>query len=85
MLVPAVGDPNQLLVQDLPQTGPFKENVGQQVVTAGFEPARLQSLYPPGIPIGTRDATSTPSELSSTSRSTSTRSRTCATSTSSRS
>ena len=37
VLVPAVGDPNQLLVQDLPQTGPFKENVGQQVVTAGFK------------------------------------------------
>jgi rod shape-determining protein MreC len=53
VLVPAVGDPNQLLVQDLPQTGPFKENVGQQVVTAGFRTGTLQSLYPPGIPIGT--------------------------------
>jgi rod shape-determining protein MreC len=53
VLVPAVGDPNHLLVQDLPQTGPFKESVGQQVVTAGFKTGTLQSLYPPGIPIGT--------------------------------
>jgi rod shape-determining protein MreC len=53
VLVPAVGNPNQLLVQDLPQTGPFHETVGQQVVTAGFRTGQLQSLYPPGIPIGT--------------------------------
>jgi len=52
VLVPAVGDPNQLLVQDLPQSGPFHEGVGQQVVTAGFKAGPLQSLYPPGIPIG---------------------------------
>ena len=52
VLVPAVGDPNQLLVQDLPQSGPFHEAVGQQVVTAGFKAGPLQSLYPPGIPIG---------------------------------
>jgi rod shape-determining protein MreC len=52
VLVPAVGDPNQLLVQDLPQSGPFHESVGQQVVTAGFKAGPLQSLYPPGIPIG---------------------------------
>jgi rod shape-determining protein MreC len=53
VLVPAVGDPDQLLVQQLPQTGPFHEAVGQQVVTAGFKAGPLQSLYPPGIPIGT--------------------------------
>jgi rod shape-determining protein MreC len=53
VLVPAVGDPDQLLVQQLPQTGPFHESVGQQVVTAGFKAGPLQSLYPPGIPIGT--------------------------------
>jgi rod shape-determining protein MreC len=53
VLVPAVGNPNQLLVQDLPQTGPFHEAVGQLVVTAGFKSGPLQSLYPPGIPIGT--------------------------------
>jgi rod shape-determining protein MreC len=52
VLVPAVGDPNELLVQDLPQTGPFHEAVGQQVATAGFKTGPLQSLYPPGIPIG---------------------------------
>ena len=52
VLVPAVGDPNQLLLQDLPQSGPFHEAVGQQVVTAGFKAGPLQSLYPPGIPIG---------------------------------
>jgi rod shape-determining protein MreC len=52
VLVPAVGNPNQLLVQNLPQTGPFHEVVGQQVVTAGFKSGPLQSLYPPGIPIG---------------------------------
>jgi rod shape-determining protein MreC len=53
VLVPAVGNPNQLLVQNLPQTGPFHEAIGQQVVTAGFKSGPLQSLYPPGIPIGT--------------------------------
>jgi rod shape-determining protein MreC len=53
VLVPAVGDPDQLLVQQLPQSGPFHEAVGQQVVTAGFKAGPLQSLYPPGIPIGT--------------------------------
>jgi rod shape-determining protein MreC len=53
VLLPAVGDPDQLLVQQLPQTGPFHEAVGQQVVTAGFKAGPLQSLYPPGIPIGT--------------------------------
>jgi rod shape-determining protein MreC len=53
VLVPAVGNPNQLLVQNLPQSGPLHEAVGQQVVTAGFKSGPLQSLYPPGIPIGT--------------------------------
>jgi rod shape-determining protein MreC len=53
VLVPAVGNPNQLLLQNLPQTGPFHEAAGQQVVTAGFKSGPLQSLYPPGIPIGT--------------------------------
>ncbi len=53
VLVPAVGNPNQLLVQNLPQSGPFHEAAGQQVVTAGFKSGPLQSLYPPGIPIGT--------------------------------
>jgi rod shape-determining protein MreC len=53
VLVPAVGNPNQLLLKDLPSHAPVA--AGQQVVTAGFEdpsnPA-VDSLYPPGIPIG---------------------------------
>jgi rod shape-determining protein MreC len=51
VLVPAVGNPNQLLLQNLPSTAPIQ--AGQQVVTAGFKYNQLESLYPPGIPIGT--------------------------------
>jgi cell shape-determining protein MreC len=51
VLVPAVGNPDELLVQFLPRTAPVQ--VGQQVVTAGFKYGPLQDLYPPGIPIGT--------------------------------
>jgi rod shape-determining protein MreC len=51
VLVPAVGNPNQMLLQDLPPRAPVV--VGQQVVTAGFKDGPLDSLYPPGIPIGT--------------------------------
>jgi rod shape-determining protein MreC len=50
VLVPAVGNPNQLLLQYLPRRAPI--SVGQQVVTAGFKSGPLDSLYPPGIPIG---------------------------------
>lgn len=50
VLVPAVGDPNQLLLQFLPRRAPIQ--VGMQVVTAGFK-ATGGSLFPPGIPIGT--------------------------------
>jgi rod shape-determining protein MreC len=50
VLVPAVGNPNQLLLQDLP---PHAQIVpGQPVITAGFKSGPLDSLYPPGIPIG---------------------------------
>ncbi|MBV9471490.1 MAG: rod shape-determining protein MreC [Solirubrobacterales bacterium] len=54
VLVPAVGNPKQLLLQYLQkpadlQTGP---QPGQQVVTAGFKSGPLDSLYPAGIPIG---------------------------------
>jgi rod shape-determining protein MreC len=58
VLSPQVGNPNQLILSDLPKPGPNQAGpqVGQQVVTAGFRdpnnPA-LDSLYPPGIPIGT--------------------------------
>ena len=50
VLVPAVGNPNQLLLQYLPRRAPIQ--VGQQVVTAGFKSGSLDSLFPPGIPIG---------------------------------
>jgi rod shape-determining protein MreC len=54
VLVPAVGNPNQLLLQSLPNHAAI--STGEQVVTAGFQSSTspiLQSLYPPGIPIGT--------------------------------
>jgi len=53
VLLPAVGNPNQLLLQDLPSHAPIQK--GDPVVTAGFtDPSNssLSSLYPPGIPIG---------------------------------
>ena len=51
VLVPAVGNPSQLLLQDLDPHAPI--TVGQLVVTAGWKSNKLDSLYPPGIPIGT--------------------------------
>lgn len=51
VLVPAVGNPNQLLLQSLPRHAAVQN--GQQIVTAGFRSGTLDSLYPPGIPIGT--------------------------------
>ncbi len=51
VLVPAVGNPNQLQLQYLPTSAPVQ--TGQQVVTVGFKSGPLQDLYPPGIPIGT--------------------------------
>lgn len=55
ILVPAVGDPNELLLQDLPHIVPGQPGpqIGQLVVTAGYKSGPLQSLYPRGIPIGT--------------------------------
>jgi rod shape-determining protein MreC len=50
VLVPAVGNPNQLLLQYLNRNDQIQ--VGQLVVTAGFKYGPLQSLYPAGIPIG---------------------------------
>ena len=50
ILVPAVGNPNQLVLQYLPRNAPIQ--TGQQVVTVGFKSGSLQDLYPPGIPIG---------------------------------
>ena len=53
VLVPAVGNPDQLLVTSLPPHAQI--SYGQEVVTAGFKDATnpaLHSLYPPGIPVG---------------------------------
>ena len=50
LLVPAVGNPNQLLLQQLDAHAQIQ--AGAQVVTSGFKSGPLQSLYPPGIPIG---------------------------------
>ncbi|MBV8429718.1 MAG: rod shape-determining protein MreC [Solirubrobacterales bacterium] len=50
VLVPAVGSPNQLVLQYLPRNASVQQ--GQQVVTVGFKSGPLQDLYPPGIPIG---------------------------------
>lgn len=50
-VVPAVGDPTDLLIQYLPRNSHVR--VGDQVVTAGSRSSRLESLFPPDIPIGT--------------------------------
>jgi rod shape-determining protein MreC len=60
VVVPAVGDPNDLLVQTLPPRS--KVAVGDQVVTSGTRAGRLESLFPPDIPIGTVTRV-TPDEL----------------------
>ena len=51
VLVPAVGSPNQLLLQYIIDRH-AQISSGQQVVTAGFKSGGLDSLFPPGIPIG---------------------------------
>jgi rod shape-determining protein MreC len=51
VLKPSIGNPNQLLLTDLPSHANI--STGELVVTAGFKSGPLQSLYPPGIPIGT--------------------------------
>jgi rod shape-determining protein MreC len=50
MIVPKVGDPNDLLMQYLPANTPV--SVGDYVVTAGTISSRGESLFPKGIPIG---------------------------------
>jgi rod shape-determining protein MreC len=50
VLVPAVGDPNHLILQYLNRRAPISS--GQQVVTAGFKSGDLDSLFPAAIPIG---------------------------------
>jgi rod shape-determining protein MreC len=51
VLVPAVGNPDQLVLQYLPRNALVKQF--QLVTTVGFKSGALQDLYPPGIPIGT--------------------------------
>jgi rod shape-determining protein MreC len=50
VLVPAIGDPNHLILQYLNRRAPISS--GQQVVTAGFKSGDLDSLFPAAIPIG---------------------------------
>jgi rod shape-determining protein MreC len=49
LVQPKVGDPNDLLLQYLPES--LQINEGEYVVTSGTV-AGAESLYPPGIPIG---------------------------------
>ena len=60
LVKPSVGDPLDLLVQLLPRRAPIDE--GDVVVTAGSRSSRLESLYPPNIPIG-RVTKADPQEL----------------------
>ena len=50
VLVPAVGNPSQLVLQYLQPSALVQ--AGQFVSTVGFKSGPLQDLYPPGIPIG---------------------------------
>jgi rod shape-determining protein MreC len=54
VLQPAVGNPNELLLEDLPHIVPGQPGpqVGQLVVTAGYRSGGLRSLYPRNIVIG---------------------------------
>ncbi len=61
VLVPEVGNPNQLLLQNLPLRAPIQ--TGQQVVTSGFKSGPLGSLYPAGIPIGQVSDSNTQDDL----------------------
>lgn len=60
LVKPSVGDPLDLLVQLLPRDAGIEE--GDVVVTAGSRASRLESLYPPSIPIG-RVTAADPQEL----------------------
>ncbi len=68
-LVPAVGNPNELVLQDLqisnPQQAVTGPQVGELVTTAGFRSQNLASLYPQGIPIGLVSSVDYNQEISS--------------------
>jgi len=46
----AVGNPNDLLLEFLPRDSQVRR--GERIVTAGTRSNRLESLFPPGIPVG---------------------------------
>ncbi len=50
LMKPSIGDPLDLLVQDVSPTAPVQVN--DVVVTSGSISSRLESLYPPDIPVG---------------------------------
>jgi rod shape-determining protein MreC len=62
LLKPSVGDPLDLLVQLLPRHAHIRQE--DVVVSGGFRTTRLESLYPPNIPIG-RVTKADPEELAS--------------------
>ncbi|HKG38448.1 MAG TPA: rod shape-determining protein MreC [Conexibacter sp.] len=62
LLKPSVGDPLDLLVQLLPRHARIRQ--ADIVVSGGFRTTRLESLYPPNIPIG-RVTKADPEELAS--------------------
>jgi len=62
LLKPSVGDPLDLLAQLLPRRARIRLN--DIVVTAGFRTSRLDSLYPPNVPVG-RVTKADPEELQS--------------------
>lgn len=62
LLKPSVGDPLDLLVQLLPRHARVRQD--DIVVSGGFRTTRLESLYPPNIPIG-RVTKADPEELAS--------------------
>jgi cell shape-determining protein MreC len=49
---PTVGDPTSLTLQYVPASAAGNVHAGDSVVTSGTVTSRLDSLYPPGIPIG---------------------------------
>jgi rod shape-determining protein MreC len=62
VLQPAVGDPNQLSLTQLPTTATGIRQ-GELVVTVGFRSGHLQDLYPAGIPVGTVSSSFSPDTL----------------------
>jgi rod shape-determining protein MreC len=62
LMKPSVGNPLDLLVQLLPRRAQIAP--GDVVVTGGFRSGKLESLYPPNIPVG-RVTKADPEELAS--------------------